>query len=117
MSGGAMITRRVGGAADATPGEAGARRGHGIAKSPSGDSSPRRVRGCAQRKSNLPAQVEQYMRHPGDFLVDGKYLFEIDGSGKGFRQIKAVPDSYVAADDIETGIGNKIPLWLFGFLY
>ena len=26
-------------------------------------------------------------------------------------------DSYVAADDIEVGIGNKIPLWLFGFLY
>ena len=53
----------------------------------------------------------------GDFLVDGKHLFEVGGSGKGFRQIKDVPDSYVAADDIEVGIGNKIPLWLFGFLY
>ena len=53
----------------------------------------------------------------GDFLVDGKHLFEVGGSGKGFSQIKDVPDSYVAADDIEVGIGNKIPLWLFGFLY
>ena len=53
----------------------------------------------------------------GDFLVDGKYLFEVGGSGKGFDQIKDIPDSFVAADDIETGFGNKIPLWLFGFLY
>jgi hypothetical protein len=53
----------------------------------------------------------------GDFLVDGKYLFEIGGKSKGFNQIKELPDSYVVADDIEVGFGNKIPLWLFGFLY
>ena len=53
----------------------------------------------------------------GDFLVDDRWLFEVGGSGKGFSQIKDMPDSYVAADDIEVGIGNKIPLWLFGFLY
>lgn len=53
----------------------------------------------------------------GDFLVDGRHTFEVGGSGKGFSQIKDMPDSYVAADDIEVGIGNKIPLWLFGFLY
>ncbi len=53
----------------------------------------------------------------GDFMVDEKYLFEVGGSGKGFNQIKDIPNSYVAADDIEVGHGNKIPLWLFGFLY
>ena len=53
----------------------------------------------------------------GDFLVDGRYLFEVGGAGKKFSQIKDLPDSFVAADGIETGIGNKIPLWLFGFLY
>lgn len=53
----------------------------------------------------------------GDFLVDGKWLFEVGGKGKKFGQIKDLPDSFVAADDIETGFGNKIPLWLFGFLY
>ena len=53
----------------------------------------------------------------GDFLVDGRHTFEVGGSGKGFSQIKDMPGSYVAADDIEVGIGNKIPLWLFGFLY
>ena len=51
------------------------------------------------------------------FLIDGKYLFEVGGSGNGSDQIKDIPDSFVAPDDIETGFGNKIPLWLFGFLY
>lgn len=52
-----------------------------------------------------------------DFLVDGKHTFEIGGHSKGYQQIDGLPDAYVVADDIETGIGNKIPLWLFGFLY
>ncbi|MCM1531211.1 MAG: AAA family ATPase [Bacteroides sp.] len=53
----------------------------------------------------------------GDFVVDGRYLFEVEGKGKGFAQIRNIPDSFVVADDIEFGLGNKIPLWLFGFLY
>ncbi len=53
----------------------------------------------------------------GDFIVDGRYLFEIGGKGKSFAQIRDMPDSFIASDDIEFGFGNKIPLWLFGFLY
>lgn len=53
----------------------------------------------------------------GDLIVDGRYLFEIGGKSKGFAQIRNIPDSFVVADDIEFGFGNKIPLWLFGFLY
>jgi predicted AAA+ superfamily ATPase len=53
----------------------------------------------------------------GDFLVDGKYTFEIGGKGKGQKQIKDLPDAFIAANDIEYGFQNKIPLWLFGFLY
>ncbi len=53
----------------------------------------------------------------GDFLIDDKYIFEIGGRKKGFTQIKSLPHSYVISDDIEIGSGNKIPLWLFGFLY
>jgi len=53
----------------------------------------------------------------GDFLVDEKYLFEIGGKNKSFKQIKDIPNSFVVADDIEIGFGAKIPLWLFGFLY
>jgi len=52
-----------------------------------------------------------------DFLIDGKYTFEIGGKTKSKRQLQHLPDSYVAADDIEYGFENKIPLWLFGFLY
>jgi len=53
----------------------------------------------------------------GDFLVDEKYIFEIGGAKKGFNQIKDIDNSFVVADDIEIGYKNKIPLWLFGFLY
>ena len=53
----------------------------------------------------------------GDFLVDGRHLFEVGGERKGFSQIADVPNSYVVSDNVEIGFGNKIPLWLFGFLY
>ena len=53
----------------------------------------------------------------GDFLIDGVFVFEIGGKNKSFEQIKEMKDAFVASDDIERGFGNKIPLWLFGFLY
>lgn len=53
----------------------------------------------------------------GDFTVDNEYTFEIGGKGKDFSQIAGIKNSYIAADNIEIGFGNKIPLWLFGFLY
>jgi predicted AAA+ superfamily ATPase len=52
-----------------------------------------------------------------DFYCEEKYTFEVGGKSKGFNQIKDVPNSYVASDDLEVGIGNKIALWMFGFLY
>lgn len=53
----------------------------------------------------------------GDFLVDNKYLFEIGGKNKTGKQITGVENAFIAADNIEYGYDNKIPLWLFGFLY
>lgn len=53
----------------------------------------------------------------GDFLVDDAYLFEVGGKNKKFNQIKEEKNSYLAIDEIETGTTNKLPLWLFGFLY
>ncbi len=53
----------------------------------------------------------------GDFLVNATYTFEVGGKNKSFEQIKDVKESFIAADDMEIGFGNKIPLWLFGFLY
>ena len=64
-------------------------------------------------------RVNHDVRYPkqGDFLIDGRHLFEVGGKGKSFEQIADVPDSYLAVDDTEVGHGNRIPLWLFGFLY
>ena len=53
----------------------------------------------------------------GDFIVDDRYTFEVGGKSKKFKQVKDVENSFVVADDIEVGFGNKVPLWLFGFLY
>ncbi len=82
--------------------------------------TPRADKGTARETFFFnQVRVSHEISHPpaGDFLVDGRYLFEIGGEGKGFAQIKDIPDSYVVADDIELGLGGKIPLWLFGFLY
>ena len=59
----------------------------------------------------------EYGKKKGDFVVDGKYTFEVGGPGKGFKQIAGVPDSYVLADEIDYPWENKLPLWLVGFLY
>jgi uncharacterized protein len=66
----------------------------------------------------LPWQVN----HPeqGDFLIDtyaGQYTFEVGGKNKGRAQIAGLDHAYVAADELEIGNGQQIPLWLFGFLY
>lgn len=53
----------------------------------------------------------------GDFLIDNTFTFEIGGKNKTTKQISEIPNAFVAADDIEIGFENKIPLWLFGFLY
>jgi len=53
----------------------------------------------------------------GDFLIDNKYTFEIGGKNKNYQQIYDIPNSYIVADNIEYSFGNKIPLFLFGFLY
>jgi predicted AAA+ superfamily ATPase len=53
----------------------------------------------------------------GDFMVDNKFTFEVGGKSKTGEQIKNVENAFVVADNIEYGFQNKIPLWLFGFLY
>ncbi|MBQ3657851.1 MAG: ATP-binding protein [Bacteroidales bacterium] len=53
----------------------------------------------------------------GDFLVNQKYLFEVGGHKKTFDQIKDIPESFLAVDDIETGRRNRIPLYMFGMMY
>ena len=60
----------------------------------------------AGHKLNLPDSTY-------DFMVDNKYVVEVGGKNKSVIN----KDVFIAADGIETGWGNKIPLWLFGFLY
>lgn len=52
-----------------------------------------------------------------DFFVNDLYAFEIGGKDKSGKQTEGLENAYVVADDIEYGFQNKIPLWLFGFLY
>jgi predicted AAA+ superfamily ATPase len=52
-----------------------------------------------------------------DFLVNEKYVFEIGGKNKKELQIKDLKNAFVVSDNIEFGFKNKIPLWLFGFMY
>ena len=67
--------------------------------------------------NQLQNKFEVTMPETGDFLVDGKYVFEIGGKNKSNKQVRDIQNSYIAMDDIVTGHANKIPLWLFGFLY
>lgn len=59
----------------------------------------------------------EFGKQQGDFLIDGTYRIEIGGADKDFSQIANLPDSYVFADDTDTAVGHKFPLWLLGFLY
>jgi hypothetical protein len=52
-----------------------------------------------------------------DFLVDYTYAFEIGGKDKSKKQITSIENAYIVSDEIEYGYQNKIPIWLFGFLY
>ena len=51
----------------------------------------------------------------GDFISDGLTI-EVGGKGKNRNQVKDLDNYLIASDDLETGSGNKAPVWLFGFL-
>lgn len=53
----------------------------------------------------------------GDFIIDDKYIIEIGGISKNQKQIAGEKNAYLAIDGIESAEENRIPLWLFGFLY
>mgnify|MGYP003340749835 CR=1 FL=1 len=53
----------------------------------------------------------------GDFLIDDQWIIEVGGKGKNDKQIEGLQKAYLAIDDIKVGVSNRIPLYLFGFLY
>ncbi len=65
---------------------------------------------------SLSHQIE-YSKTAADFTIDHTYTIEVGGHSKGNKQLEGVANGYIAAADEEYAIGNKIPLWLFGFLY
>ncbi len=74
----------------------------------------------ATRESFFVSQVglkhQVHYHDKGDFIVDDKLVFEVGGASKDDSQLEG-QKGYVVSDDMEIGFGNKIPLWLFGFLY
>ena len=67
--------------------------------------------------NQLSAQHQLHYPETGDFIVDNKFTFEVGGKNKTSKQITGLKNAFIAIDDIEYGNTNKIPLWLFGFLY
>jgi len=64
--------------------------------------------------------TEHQVTYPkiGDFFIDQHILFEVGGKSKTQKQLESYEgEKYIVADNIESGFGNKIPLWMFGFLY
>ncbi|MGE4539869.1 MAG: ATP-binding protein [Bacteroidales bacterium] len=67
--------------------------------------------------NQLKYQHRVEIAEQADFFIDNRYIVEIGGKTKMRRQIKDLENAFIAADDLEFGFENKIPLWLFGFLY
>lgn len=66
---------------------------------------------------NMPSEYQLSLPEKGDILINDTYLFEIGGKNKTTKQIKDFKNTYIVKDDIEIGVFNTIPLWLFGFQY
>ncbi len=53
----------------------------------------------------------------GDFMVNKKWTLEVGGVSKDKSQVGNIKNSYLALEGIENAYQDRIPLWLFGFLY
>ena len=62
-------------------------------------------------------KVEYAGYKSGDFRIDNDIVVEVGGADKGYSQIENIERSFIAADDIESAMSRRIPLWAFGFLY
>jgi len=67
--------------------------------------------------NQLKAMGEVTAASRADFMLNGKYTFEVGGKSKGYEQIAGLDNAFIVLDNVEYGYGNKIPLWLFGMLY
>ncbi|MCH8568886.1 MAG: AAA family ATPase [Balneolales bacterium] len=83
--------------------------------------APDQVQIGTLRESFLLNQLTQKhtVRYPesGDFWVDDTWLIEVGGKNKNSSQLEGYEKGWLAVDGIESGRENRVPLWLFGFLY
>jgi hypothetical protein len=56
-----------------------------------------------------------YYSDIGDFKVE-KYIFEVGGKGKSFKQLEGIDNGYLVIDTDFTVHKRKIPLWVFGLM-
>lgn len=66
--------------------------------------------------NQLLASHELSYSGKGDFLIDNSVTIEVGGMRNSYSQVKDMANSWLAVDEAEIGHGNRIPLWLFGFL-
>lgn len=66
--------------------------------------------------SQLSTVAEIQSSPISDFQVNGM-TFEVGGRKKGQKQIATAEQVFVVRDDINTGYGNIVPLWMFGLIY
>jgi predicted AAA+ superfamily ATPase len=67
--------------------------------------------------SQLRSLHQVHLPKQGDFVVNGKYTFEVGGKGKGQKQLGDIENAWLVKDDIELPVNRSIPLWMFGLLY
>ncbi len=53
----------------------------------------------------------------GDFIIDGKWIFEVGGASKTRKQLTGDKNEFLIVDNLEFPVTNRIPLWTLGFLY
>lgn len=79
------------------------------------------VRECffCNQLSSAGHKVEYGGLKTGDYRIDGEIIIEVGGASKGTSQISEedMDKAALAVDNIDMAIGEKIPLWAFGFLY
>lgn len=69
--------------------------------------------------ANQVSYLHKTNTHPKvDFFIDEQYAIEVGGNNKDNSQLENIDaKTFIAADDIPMGFGDKIPLYLFGLLY
>ena len=67
--------------------------------------------------SQLAAKYKLSYTNAGDFIVNGKWTFDIGGKNKTRKQLEGIENAFRVVDETEFPVSDALPLWIFGFLY